>query len=337
MKYRAFGGAPATGNVDWYNIGEPKHEGDERMHWLNGRWTWVRESGPKESPITILFAHRLLLDNHQWDAQVAAFNKKYRCVQIDWRRHGKSEEKYPYLYRHTSRWDLGEDLRVLIMDYYNSPCVIVGDEIGGIAAQCTAWQMGNDPRVKGMFLINTPMGHFNPTVRKEILTFLEQWKKHGGSQSFLTSLARHLFGANNLDKPPVQEYVKKFAKLDPSEIFDLVEDCVQRAMTRGPENLVVNNWQTNVPTYWLRCNIDETISKEEWKLAIESGFYEWNATHYVDISGDSRVPAITEPEVINRELAFFLKSLEQKPDTNNKEPPVTVYTVGQKQKLEMYQ
>jgi 3-oxoadipate enol-lactonase len=47
------------------------------------------ESG--SGPESIIFSHGLLFNHHQWDMQVAHFEKNYRCITYDHRGQGESE------------------------------------------------------------------------------------------------------------------------------------------------------------------------------------------------------------------------------------------------------
>jgi pimeloyl-ACP methyl ester carboxylesterase len=85
-----------------------------------------RGSGPR----TIVFAHGLLWSGRMFDAQVAAFSDRYRCVTFDHRGQGQSELA-------PSGYDMDtlmEDAAALIQSLGCAPCHFAGLSMGGFIA-----------------------------------------------------------------------------------------------------------------------------------------------------------------------------------------------------------
>ena len=96
---------------------------------LDNAKIWYTESGPDNTPAlgTIVFSHGLLWSGRMYDAQVAHFRSRYRCITFDFRGQGQSEVT-------RSGYDmdtLALDAARLIERLGAEPCHFVGLSMGG--------------------------------------------------------------------------------------------------------------------------------------------------------------------------------------------------------------
>jgi 3-oxoadipate enol-lactonase len=96
---------------------------------VNGAELYYEEQGT--GPETIVFAHGLLWSCRMFDAQVALFKDRYRCIAFDFRGQGQSEVT-------SSGYDmetLYEDAAALIEQLGCAPCHFLGLSMGGFIGQ----------------------------------------------------------------------------------------------------------------------------------------------------------------------------------------------------------
>lgn len=90
-------------------------------------------TGPEGAPV-IAFAHSIGASMPMWDAQVAAFSDRYRCLRFDTRGHGASEVKP----EPATVDDLADDLAGLLEALHIGKAHIVGLSLGGMTGQAFA-------------------------------------------------------------------------------------------------------------------------------------------------------------------------------------------------------
>lgn len=90
-------------------------------------------SGPAGAPV-IAFSHSIGATLEMWDAQVAAFSGRYRCLRYDTRGHGGSET----IDRPATADDLADDLAGLLDGLGIARAHIVGLSLGGMTGQAFA-------------------------------------------------------------------------------------------------------------------------------------------------------------------------------------------------------
>jgi pimeloyl-ACP methyl ester carboxylesterase len=119
----------------------------------------VNVIGPRGAP-TIVFAHGFSLDMTAWHYQWAHFSKRFRCVLLDHRGHGRSERAASGDY---SLDALGRDLKaVLDAEVENGPAVLVGHSMGGMGILSFAAQFPEElgERVRAVVLADTGAANF---------------------------------------------------------------------------------------------------------------------------------------------------------------------------------
>jgi pimeloyl-ACP methyl ester carboxylesterase len=134
--------------------------GTERLvHAFDGTQLAVRVIGPRDAP-TIVFAHGFSLDMTAWHYQWTHFSKRFRCVLLDHRGHGRSERAASGDY---SLDALGRDVKaVLDAEVEHGPAVLVGHSMGGMAILSFAAQFPEEfgGRVRATVLADTGAADF---------------------------------------------------------------------------------------------------------------------------------------------------------------------------------
>src|SRR5215470_17391800 len=114
----------------------------------NGVKLYYEDTGDK-SKETIVFSHGLLFSCRMFDAQVAAFNDRYRCIAYDHRGQGQSEVARDGYDMET----VYEDGAALIKALDCAPCHFVGLSMGGFVGMRIA---ARQPQLlKSLILLET--------------------------------------------------------------------------------------------------------------------------------------------------------------------------------------
>lgn len=125
---------------------------------------YYEEDGPRDAPVTVVFAHGFCLDRNDFLFQrrelLHHFGNRVRLVSYDHRSHGKSERCTP---EHASVDQLGADLfRLIDALAPGGRLVLVGHSMGGMTIMALAEAhpelFGADGRVAGVALLSTSTG-----------------------------------------------------------------------------------------------------------------------------------------------------------------------------------
>lgn len=105
---------------------------------VNGVSHYYELTGPSRAPV-IAFSHSIGTSLHLWDAQVAAFAGRYRCLRYDTRGHGRSEVRDAP----ATADDLADDLAGLLDALGIERASVVGLSLGGMVGQAFALRHPN--------------------------------------------------------------------------------------------------------------------------------------------------------------------------------------------------
>jgi 3-oxoadipate enol-lactonase len=136
---------------------------------VNGAALYYEEHGT--GPETIVFAHGLLWSCRMFDAQVALFKERYRCVAFDFRGQGQSEVTRSGYDMET----LYEDAVALIEQLGCAPCHFLGLSMGGFIGLRLAAR--HPELLRSLILLETsadpePSEH---VAKYRQLTFVARW------------------------------------------------------------------------------------------------------------------------------------------------------------------
>lgn len=122
-------------------------------------------TGPADAPV-IVFAHSIGATLHMWDAQVAAFAGRYRCLRYDTRGHGGSEA----IATPATVDDLADDMAGLLGALGIGKAHVVGLSLGGMTGQ--AFALRYPERLDRLALLSTSAEMDKAAWRERIETVL---------------------------------------------------------------------------------------------------------------------------------------------------------------------
>jgi pimeloyl-ACP methyl ester carboxylesterase len=189
---------------------------------VNGVELYYKESG--RGPETIVFSHGLLMDHSMFEAQRAAFDRRYRVIAYDHRGQGQSQDPGtpPQQTKPASAGDPGhgydmetltEDAAALIQALNAAPCHFVGLSMGGFIGMRLAAR--HRQLVRTLTLMNTG-AQKEATFSRLKYGFLAQLVKLVGTGPFTGIAVKELFGKSTRasQSPAKQAMLKEWkAKL----------------------------------------------------------------------------------------------------------------------------
>lgn len=136
---------------------------------LNGASIYYEDTGGNGDPI--VFSHGLLFSGAMFEAQVAHFRDRFRCITFDHRGQGRSEVT-------ESGYDietLTNDAEALIAKLDAAPCHFVGLSMGGFVGIRLASQRPN--LLKSLTLLETSAEPEDPrnAPKYRVLNFVARW------------------------------------------------------------------------------------------------------------------------------------------------------------------
>ena len=111
-------------------------------------------TGPRDAP-ALVFLHGITLDMTTWHYQWKHFSKKYRCILVDLRAHGRSGRPPDGDY---SLPAMGRDIKaVLDAAVPEGPAILIGHSMGGMAMLAFALEFPEEfgTRVRGAVFADT--------------------------------------------------------------------------------------------------------------------------------------------------------------------------------------
>jgi 3-oxoadipate enol-lactonase len=152
---------------------------------VNGVELFYEESGG--GPQTIVFSHGLLMDHTMFEAQRAAFARRYRVIAYDHRGQGQSQDPGSGYDMET----LTEDAAALITALNAAPCHFAGLSMGGFVGMRLAAR--HRQLVRSLTLMNTG-AQKEETFSRLKYAFLAQLVKLVGTGPFTGIAVKELFG-----------------------------------------------------------------------------------------------------------------------------------------------
>jgi pimeloyl-ACP methyl ester carboxylesterase len=276
----------------------------------------VREVGPQDAPLTVVFAHGFCLRmgafhfqrarlTDQWGAQV-------RMVFYDQRGHGQSGEASPDSYTVTQ---LGKDLEtVLAVMAPRGPVVLVGHSMGGMTVLSHARQFPQryPTRVVGVALIasaaegvsRSPLGEILKNPALEAVRFAVRYapktvhRTRGAAKSVIAPILRAASFGGEKVSPSVVAFSEKMMHETP--IVTLVEFL--HALEVHDETDALASL-AKVPTL-IACGDHDLLTPMEHSQAMAA---ELPKSELVTVAGAGHLVQLEEPEVIDDALVRLVE------------------------------
>jgi pimeloyl-ACP methyl ester carboxylesterase len=254
---------------------------------VNGQRLFYEESGGGDD--VIVFSHGLFMDHTMFEAQVRAFEDRWRCIAWDERCHGQTETTdAPFTY-----WDSARDLLGLLDHLGVRRAVLAGMSQGGflsLRAALTAPQ-----RARALVLMDTQPGVEDPAKVPVYDQLVEAWMAPDGPpQEVIDTVAALIIGPGFDDTPRWQERWRAMPKPTVRQAYTTLmsreDDVTPRLSELSMPALVVHGAQ------------DVAIG-----LDVARGFADALPDgELVVVDGAGHAANLTHPAPVNAALAPFL-------------------------------
>ncbi len=257
------------------------------MPYLNsrGQQLWYTDSG--SGAVTLVFIHGFLMDETMFDQQTAEFADDYRCITVDSRCHGLTNESSDDF----TLWDLADDV-IAVLDHLGvDRSVVVGMSQGGMVAQRLA--LAYPDRVSGLVLISTEARGMTDADRDFRLNRDAAWVAEG-PEKYAPAVAARVFGDPALE----DEWTAKWLKWDSARLPQ-----ASRALTLR-DSLVERLGEIDVPVLQFHGTADEAITIN-WAEQLRDGLSD---VDFRVIEGACHSPNMTHPGQVNGAIREFVES-----------------------------
>lgn len=276
----------------------------------------VREVGPQDAPLTVVFAHGFCLRMGAFYFQRARLTRQWgpqvRMVFYDQRGHGQSDEAPPQTYTVTQ---LGQDLEsVLAVVAPRGPVVLVGHSMGGMTVLSHARQYPQryPTRIVGAALIasaaegvsRSPLGEIlrNPTL--EAVRFAVRYapklvhRTRGATKSVIAPILRAASYGDERISPSVVAFSEDMMHGTP--IATLVEFLHALEVHDETEGLAT---LAKIPTL-VACGDRDLLTPKEYSQSMAAALPK---AELVIVGGAGHLVQLERPEAINEALVRLVE------------------------------
>jgi len=264
---------------------------------VNGVELYYEDTGGVGKEV-IVFSHSLLLNCRMFDAQVAAFSSRFRCITYDHRGQGQSETT-------DSGYDMEtvyEDAMTLIRALDAAPCHFVGVGMGGYIGMRLA---SRQPKLlQSLTLIETSADHESESDVRQY-KFLNQAFKWFGprwvTQPTLNILFGQKFIKDSARAAQRDELKRQLATLNPVSTPRAVLGVINRHSVYEELGNIL------LPTLILVGDEDiGTMAEKSKRIASKIA-----KSSLAVIPGAGHSSTIEEPQMVNKLLELFLHNLKR--------------------------
>ena len=241
----------------------------------------------------VLFVHGFPFNKSMWEAQTASLSGQFRCIAVDLRGHGDSEDVSGTYFMDTLADDLNSLLDHLNIDNVN----LVGFSMGGYVAFAFYRKYGQ--RVKALILADTRPQPDSPEAKQGRENTAQTVLNDGTDGVAQTLTGRMLAPANLEERPALAQTVK--ALMTSTPVNGWVGDL--RGIAERPDSTDTQG-QITCPTLILVGDQDAITPPADSTLMAES----ISGAKLVEISQAGHLTPIEQPEAFNNALNEFLQS-----------------------------
>ena len=276
----------------------------------------VREVGPEDAPLTVVFAHGFCLRMGSFHFQRARLSEQWgdqvRMVFYDQRGHGQSGEASPDTY---TVEQLGQDLEsVLAVMAPRGPVVLVGHSMGGMALLSHARQYPQryPTRVVGAALIasaaegvsRSPLGEILKNPALEAVQFTARYvpklvhRGRGAARAVIGPILRAASYGDEKVSPSVVAFSERMMHDTP--IATLVEFLHALEVHDETEGLVT---LSKIPTM-VACGDRDLLTPKEYSEEMADALAK---SELVIVGGAGHLVQMERPEIINDALVRLVE------------------------------
>ncbi|MBT9299358.1 alpha/beta hydrolase [Rhodococcus sp. GOMB7] len=249
---------------------------------------WYTDTGRGSVPI--IFLHGFLMDGTMFDQQVNTLGADFRCITVDSRCHGQTEESG----HDFTLWDLANDA-IAVLDHLGiSKATVVGMSQGGMVAQRVA--LANPERVSALVLIGTEARGMTDESRQLRLRRDAAWAAEG-AEGFAPQIASVVFGDPDLEA----EWIPKWIAWDKARLPQ-----ASRALSFR-DSLVDRLAEIACPVLQIHGREDKAIELT-WAMELRDGLRD---VTFIAIDGAHHSPNMTHPIEVNRAILNFMAEIAE--------------------------
>jgi 3-oxoadipate enol-lactonase len=243
----------------------------------------------------LLFLHGLTFDNRMWTDQVAALSKKYRCVSMDFRGHGRSSTS-------DSEYSLEqfvEDVHGLMKELGIEQAHVAGLSMGGMVAMRLA--LAHPEVVRSLMLLDTS-ARPEQAERAPQYETMARIAREQGPEAIMQGVIPIFFSQAFSEGQPekLEAFKEQFRSLNPEGVYratlavtrrrDICEDIKS---IRVPTLIIVGEQDLATPVFEA-----ETIHRQIAGSRLEK------------IAGAGHMTPLEEPEKVTAVIEEFLSQVE---------------------------
>lgn len=245
---------------------------------------------------TIVFAHGLLFDHRQYDAQLDVLSDEYRCIAYDHRGQGESARARPPI---VDMETLYLDAVRLVEQFDAAPCHFVGLSMGGFVGLRLAARRPD--LVESLVLADTRAGRESSEhiPRYERLTFVARWI---GVEHVVDRVLPLMFGEtflNDPDRAGVRATWRNRLAALPKSIYRAVNGVLYRPGVEPELD------EIDVPVLVLHGEEDRAIPIEVGRALADR----IDGASFEGIPNAGHLVSIERPELVTERIANFLEGL----------------------------
>lgn len=255
---------------------------------VNGQRISYRDTGG-DLPV-LVFSHGYLMNGEMFTAQVDALSEEFRCIVWDERGHGKTgPATAPFDY-----YDSAADLVALLDHLGVDRAVFVGMSQGGYLTLRLA--LGRPDLVAGIVLLGSQAAVETPHERAAYDELSRQWQAGGATDEVIDAVASII-----LDPawPGSQQWAQSWRSQTPANI-GFIYGCLG-----GRDDITHRLPEITAPTLVIWGDADAAMKRDN-QDALIAGL---QRASFVEIDGATHIVNMTHPDVVNKHIAEFARTV----------------------------
>lgn len=245
---------------------------------------------------TVVLAHGLLLSGRVWHNQLLALRDRFRCIEFDFRGHGRSSSPAGGY----AIDELAGDLCQLLETNRYTPCHLAGVALGGVVALRLA--LKRPELVRSLTLISASADEEAPESRRRLKTFGTAMRFLGPkpfTKRVMSKVFAPVFSEDSDRKIQFEHWVSEFQKQDRSGLSQAIHGFANRVAVGGALSRITQ------PTLIVAGQKDSVFPPEHSKT-LHHGI---SGSRYMEIPEAGHCPPLETPAEVNQALLGFFGTL----------------------------
>lgn len=261
---------------------------------INGCEYFAEEHGTGQE--TVIFAHDLFMSGRAWHNQLRALRSRYRCIEFDFRGHGRSASV-------RGGYDLdslADDLIQLISAVGHTPSHLVGAGMGGMVGLRVALRQPN--LLRSLALIGTSAGA-EPDEERRGLNSLALSIRMFSGRWFGDRIMKRLFADRFIEDSDrnilVEHWRREYLAQDRRGLARAVRAYAKRTSIEGEVGMI------RVPTMILAGCLDRSVPS----AMMQKLHQDISGSRFLWFPDAGHCPHVETPSEVDHALAGFFATL----------------------------